>query len=110
MKQIMQFRYEGFNNQNNYPKYSDYNAKLSRGNIFSDYPLISQLGIQGPPGLRFYLNRGNDPITIGKTGIYELDLENIGRIFAIRFDKNDIENMIDKTTMRLLIDIIYNGG
>ncbi len=110
MKQIMQFRYEGFQHENNYPKYSDYNQKLCRGNIFSDYPLVSQLGIQGPPGMRFYLNRGSDPITIGKTGIYELDLENIGRIFAIRFNEQDLEELVQATDSRLLVDIVYNGG
>ncbi len=110
MKQIMQFRYEGFNHENNYPQYSDYTQKLTTGNIFSDYKLVSQLGIQGPPGLKFRLN-GGGPIIIGKTGIYELDLENIGRIFSIRFETNELENFIDKVDgARLLIDIVYDGG
>lgn len=110
MKQIMQFRFEGFENENNYPQFSDYNGKLIYGNIFSDYRLVSQLGIQGPPGLRFYLNGGTNPITIGKTGIYELDLEHIGRIFAIRFNESDLRNLVEKTNSRLLIDIVYDGG
>jgi hypothetical protein len=41
------------------------------------------LGIQGPDGLKFYLNSSSSPIAIGETGIYELDLEGIGRISAI---------------------------
>lgn len=112
MKKIMQFRFEGFQNSNNYPRFSDYNAVLTAGNIFNDYQPISQLGIQGPVGLKFYLNNGTYPITIGSTGIYELDLENLGRINSIRFDKNDISNFFPNhnTKNRLLIDIIYEGG
>lgn len=111
MKQIMQFRYEGFRHKNNYPQFSDYDAELISKNIFRDYRLVSQLGIQGPPGLRFYLNEGANPITIGKTGIYELDLEHIGRIFSIRFDSQDIKNMFNKDqSNRLIIDIVYDGG
>ena len=109
MKQIMQFRFEGFQNENNYPQFSDYNQKLAYGNIFSDYQLVSQLGIQGPPGLRFYLNNGTNSIMIGKTGIFELDLENIGRIYAIRFPEEDLNTLI-KDGRRLLIDIVYEGG
>lgn len=118
MKKIMQFRFEGLENPNNYPEFKDkagfdvYNTTLTAGNIFNDYKLISKIGIQGPIGLKFYLNNGAYPITIGKTGIYELDLENIGRINSIRFDKNDITNFFpnDNLVNRLLIDIVYEGG
>lgn len=112
MKKIMQFRFEGFGNANNYPAFTDYNAILTAGNIFDNYKLVSKLGIQGPIGLKFYLNNGEYPITIGKTGIYELDLENIGRINSIRFDRADISTFFpsDNLTNRLLIDIVYEGG
>ena len=112
MRQIMQFRFEGFDSANNYPQFSDYNGVLINGNIFNDYSLISQLGIQGPQGLKFYLNGGDFPITIGKTGIYELNLEGIGRINTIRFDANDISTFFPNgnTANRLLIDIVYEGG
>jgi hypothetical protein len=39
---------------------------------------VSHLGIQGEPGVVFYLNNGIDPITIGATGIYEINFENLG--------------------------------
>ncbi len=112
MRKIMQFRFEGFNNDNNYPKFSDYNGMLTSDNIFNDYTLISQLGIQGPQGLKFYLNNSDYPITIGKTGIYELNLEGVGRINSIQFDANDISNFFpnDNRVNRLLIDIVYEGG
>ena len=112
MKKIMQFRFEGFQNKNNYPDFSDYNAVLTQGNIFKDYSSVSKMGIQGPVGLKFHLNRGDFPITIGKTGIYEIDLEGIGRINSIQFDPADISTFFpnDNQTNRLLIDIIYDGG
>ena len=112
MKKIMQFRFESFNSANNYPNFTDYNAILTAGNIFTDYQPISQLGIQGPTGLKFYLNNGAYPITIGSTGIYELNLENLGRINSIRFDKTDISTFFPNGNVknRLLIDIIYEGG
>ena len=112
MKKIMQFRYEGFGNSNNYPSFSDYNTALVNGNIFEDYRLISKLGIQAPIGMRFYLNNGQYPITIGKTGIYELDLEAIGRIHSIRFVEEDLEEYFadEELHNRLLIDIVYDGG
>jgi hypothetical protein len=118
MKKIMQFRFEGAENTNNYPVFKDnagldvYDITLTAGNIFNDYKLISKIGIQGPIGLKFYLNNGAYPITIGKTGIYELDLEGIGRINSIRFDKNDITTFFpnDNLVNRLLVDIVYEGG
>ena len=112
MKRIAQFRFEGFNSPNNYPNFSDYNAMLTTGNIFHDYRLISKFGIQAPVGMKFYLNNSITPISIGKTGIYELDLENVGRIFAIRFDSKDISDFFpaNNQSNRLLIDIVYDGG
>lgn len=110
MRKIMQFRYEGYENENNYPEYSDYNSVL-KNNLLKDFPSVSHLGIQGPQGLRFYLNGGENPITIGKTGIYELDLDGIGRINKLCFNETDISSYFgQESTNRLLVDIIYEGG
>lgn len=48
---------------------------------------------------------------VGETGIYELNLENIGRISAIRFDKTDLETFYNSEYQsdKLLIDIVYEG-
>lgn len=110
MKRMMQFRFENNNNENNYPQFVDYIGKLTLDNIFKGYNSITQLGIQGPPGLIFYLNGGNNPITIGKTGIYELDLGNIGKINRIQFNANSLSALVEQTSNRLIIDIIYEGG
>lgn len=111
MKQIKQFRYYDSINTNNYPEFSNYYGKLISGNIFESLGAISSLGIQGVPGTKFYLNGASFPITIGKTGIYELDLGAHGRIHTIRFDKDSIDNYYTSdNTNRLLIDVLYEGG
>ena len=106
MKYITQFRYKANNSEENYPA-TLLQDELCYGNIFKKYGPVSQLGIQGPPGLRFYLNNSSHPIMFGNTGIYELDLENIGRVVAIRFIKEDIEELLKEN--KLLIDIVYEG-
>jgi hypothetical protein len=82
------------------------------GNLFKDYGMVSHLGIQGPSGLKFYLNNSMHPISIGETGIYELNLENIGRITSIRFDKDSLYGLYNSGNQidRLIIDIVYEGG
>lgn len=112
MKKIMQFRFSGLNSDSrNYPAFSDYPAMLTTGNIFKNYGIVSQLGIQAPVGMRFSLNGSQHPITIGETGIYELDLENVGRITSIQFNAEDISEYIKNTKGNnpLLIDIVYEG-
>lgn len=48
---------------------------------------------------------------VGETGIYELDLENVGRITSIRFDESDLETFYNSNYQadKLLIDIVYEG-
>jgi hypothetical protein len=48
---------------------------------------------------------------VGETGIYELDLENVGRITTIRFDKSDLDAFYNPEYQsdKLLIDIVYEG-
>ena len=109
-KNIMQFRYYGDNQNQNYPltptKIS--RANLSSGNIFSNYYPITQLGIQALPGTKFYLNNGLTPIIIGATGIYELDLEGLTQINQIKFDPKSLA-LIDPNTNHayLIVDIVY---
>lgn len=113
MKRLKQFRYYGPNDPRNFPTYADYYNRLIGNNIFSETSSISHLGIQAMPGTIFYLNNDfNNAISIGTTGIYELDLENLGLIFSIRFQKESIDLLTNTGTNindRILIDIIYEG-
>lgn len=105
---IQQYRYYGDNDSRNAPK--GLTAKqLNESNIFSGLGSISQLGIQGRPGTSFYLNGSTLPIVLGETGIYEIDLQNYGQIFSIRFDTKELHNYAPNRD-RLLIDFIYKGG
>ena len=108
MKLIRQFRYYGDGDARNYPITLNKND-LVYNNIFAGYGSITQLGIQGRPNTTVFLNGQDFPIVIGETGIYEIDLQNYGQIYSIRFTSESLsEYSIGKD--RLLIDIIYEGS
>ena len=105
-KKIKQFRYYANNSDNNYPKSLKHNQLIS-GSVFSSYMPIIQLGIQSIPGTKFYLNGSNNPIIIGNTGIYELDLEGLSQINSLQFDANSVIFINSNQSAYLIIDIIY---
>ena len=110
-KHVKQFRYYGETDKNtkNYPKKLSVRQLVS-GSAFSDFMPIIQLGIQGLPGTKFFLNNANNPVIIGNTGIYELELEGLSEIIALTFEKKSID-MIDKNSNAyLIVDIIYEDG
>jgi len=52
-----------------------------------------------------------DPIIIGGTGIFELDLRNTTAILSsLRFDKNSMINIAKNPNGFLIIDMVYSGG
>ena len=111
MKQIKQFRYYGSMSDKNYPALENYQHILANGNLFAQHNGITHLGIQAIPGTRFYLNNSVHSITVGYTGIYELDLQIHGYIHSIRFDPTSLAQYAGGTESdRILIDIIYEGG
>ena len=110
-KVLKQFRYYGKNNENNFPSELDINKLMGSAFILQgneSAPIIA-LGIQAIPGLKFYLNEAVDPIIIGNSGIYQLELINNYEINKLSFDKNSVENLIDNSSNSayLIIDIIY---
>ena len=111
MKKIMQFRFVKNGHKLNSPS-SLTRDDLTSGTLLYNYGPVSQLGIQAPSGLRFYLNDGGYPIAMGETGIYELDFENIGRIYNLRIDRADLADDSTKLSENsyLVIDIVYEGG
>lgn len=111
MKQIKQFRYYGSTSNSNYPTITNYKKTLIEGNIFASHGGITHLGIQALPGTKFTLNKSSLPIIIGFTGIYELEMNNCGHIFAINFDPTTLEwyEGADNSA-HILIDIVYEGG
>lgn len=110
VRKVQQFRFYGDNkadSDKNQPKNLSGN-QLRSGSVFNSYTPIKQIGIQTMPGVKFYLNNSIDPIIIGSTGIYELNVENLTEITALSFDTLSI-NMINKTpsTSYIIIDILY---
>lgn len=81
---------------------------LIGGSAFEDYYPIVQLGIQSLPGLKFTINSNFDPIIIGTTGIYELDLiDSSASITSLAFDKASLELINQNPDGYLIIDIVY---
>lgn len=107
---VKQFRfYSNADTNKNQPKDIDSAGYIS-GSVFKNYFPILQLGIQSLPGTMFYLNNAADPIIIGKTGIYELDLEEETEISDMRFDANSINAINNNYNAYLIVDIIYDSG
>lgn len=80
------------------------------GDVFGTcYPVL-QLGIQALPGTKFYLNEATDPIIIGTTGIYELDLNGRTEISKIQFEARSMKLIKENKNAYLIVDIIYDDG
>ena len=61
---------------------------------FSKYAPIQQVGIQALPGTRFYINNNTEPVIIGASGIYEIDLRNTTAIIsALHFVKESMQRI-----------------
>ena len=82
----------------------------ANGDVFGKYFPVTQLGIQALPGTKFYLNEAVDPVIIGATGIYELDLTNGIQISKIAFDRKSMEIIKNNDNAFLIVDIIYDDG
>lgn len=111
-RKIKQIRYYGPGHVNNEPPTIHKNI-LRSGGAFSEYTPIIQLGIQGIPGTKFYLNDSASPVIIGATGIYELDVSDYTQITGLSFDLeslNMIDNSATPSTAYLIVDIIYEGA
>lgn len=81
---------------------------LADGSIFVSYAPIIQLGVQTLPGTKFYLNANTDPIIVGASGIYELDLSNTSTVItSLMFDLASLELISNNPDGYLIIDIVY---
>ena len=118
---IHQFRFysDSSSEERNEPSGVDYISAggmqaFSTGSLFDGtkggkkYVPILQLGIQSIPGTYFYLNGGLDPIIIGSTGIYELDLTGEIEISKLSFDWNSLDRINNMANGYLIVDIIYD--
>ena len=80
------------------------------GAIFSGYMPIVQLGVRGLPGTKFYINGNHNPVVIGFTGLFEIDLTNKGTINSLTFDESSIAEIQRNDSAYLVVDMAYAGG
>lgn len=104
MKRVKQFRYYGENNSKNAPRNFEF-----KDNWFKNIGAVSHLGVQATPGVRFYLNDQTNSIEVGQTGIYELNLENLGIIktFKLDFVGLDTDSV---AKYGIIVDVVYEGA
>lgn len=105
-KQIKQFRYYDETNKNNFPVVNT-SAYFWSGRAFSDYMPTVHLGIQAPSGTKFYLNDGANAFTVGYTGIYEIDVEDLTEITSLRFDNDSLAKVANNPALYIIVDLIY---
>ena len=107
-KQIAQLRYYSENNPNNWPLNYSWTAYCTATTFKKNYTSISQIGIQTLPGTKIYLNNGHEPIIIGATGIFELDVSNTtATISSVRIDQESMQTIKDNELGYLIIDLVY---
>lgn len=108
MKKVYQYRYYGVNNARNTEGLTL--NSLASGSAFSSKMPILQLGVQSLPGTKIYINCPNvgDPVILGRTGIYELDLNDQSTITSLRIERASAEKIdVENNGGYLLVDIIY---
>jgi len=109
-KFLRQYRYYGEKNSGeNYPK--DINKEaLVEGSFLDDSGLyILQLGIQGLPGTKFYVNDNLFPIILDASGVFTLEAKNGARISKkISFEEKSIDKIdqIKNDFAYLIIDVL----
>lgn len=111
-KMIKQYRFYNETDKVRNQPTSINKTNLVNGLVFespSCYPIL-QLGIQTLPGTKFYLNGGIDPIIVGSTGIYELDLEDSMEIVKLTFNKDSLDTIENNANGYLIIDVLYDKG
>lgn len=114
---VIQYRYYDNNNTHNYPTSADGTAitlqNINDGSIFlsekkkEQYGNIVSLGIQTLPGTTFYLNGGVDPVIVGATGIFELDLTGYSEIYRLEFNETSLQTIQKTENGYLIVDAIY---
>ena len=85
-------------------------SALWEGTAFEQFVPILQLGIQALPGTQFNLGDNMDyPITIGQSGMYELDVtKSTLPITKLTFEKPSLDAINATPDGYLIIDIIYD--
>lgn len=108
MAKIKQFRYYGKNSTENYPAGLTA-SDLTSGTIFQQYTPIVQLGIQCLPGTMCRIGGNENPVIIGSTGIYDINIPDM-KIEGLDFMEESINRLEETSGAYLIIDILYEGS
>ena len=107
-KVIKQFRYwpESNTEEENKPRFtSNITPEAAKdGSAFAGQGRIVSLGIQALPGTAIYINGGTEPLIIGNSGIYQIDVEDELTINTLRAD---LDSYADFLNAGIIFDIIY---
>lgn len=108
-KQIKQIRWFGDGDERSYPSLIT-KEKLMDKEYFEEYSPILQLSVHTLPGVKMYYNDQTDnPIYVGHSGVYQLDLQDTSAVlYGIHFDQDDLDD-IEKTNVGLIIDLMYDN-
>jgi len=107
-KQIKQIRWFGDGDARSYPSTIS-KSLLQDEEYFEQFSPILQLSIHTLPGVQVFFNKSDEPIYIGHSGVYQLDLQDTSAIlWGMKFKEEDL-NAIENTNVGLIIDIMYNN-
>ena len=114
-KAVHQFRFyrNDPSEDRNEPSHSEFEAVgrasvFANGDVFKDYYPFYQLGVQTLPGVMFYLNGSEDPVIVGSTGIYELDMQDGVEIATLQIDGRSLGMIDSATDGYIIIDVLYD--
>lgn len=118
-KVIRQYRFFKDGDERNQPA-SGTRAAYVDGSVFSlgEFPIL-QVDIQGLPGTEFYvsledtrsgINNLMGPYTIGRTGVYQLELEDGVLLYALQFTSRSMQNIQDTPSGYVIIDTLFEKG
>lgn len=109
-KYVNQIRYYKEGSNKNSPQ-SIKRSQLSGGTAFKynsqNSAGIVQLGIQTLPGVQFTINTSPNPITVGSTGIYELNVDGLTTINSLNISKQSLDMIDNNENAYLIVDYVY---
>lgn len=105
-KKVGQVRWFNSNSNYNWPSTITLDD-FSIGTIFPKAVSITQIGIQTLPGTKIYINSSANPIIVGATGIYDLNVEGLTYITNILFDNASLRTIENNDNAYIIIDYIY---
>lgn len=114
-KAVHQFRFykDDSNEERNEPSGAAFTAVsgaqgFANGDVFKEYYPFYQLGIQTLPGTMIYLNGSEDPVIIGSTGIYELDISDGVEVFTLQVSSASLSQISAANDGYIIIDVLYD--